>query len=118
MIIAASSSNEDGSTAFTRQRSIDSRTNTMVNTSATSLYLQSPVSSQLRNVTFLSSSRNDLTSKINEPLTRRFKSEARKQANTDDEENVTALSLGILRHTEILQSLLDSVEANELVSLF
>ena len=117
-MIKASSSTEDGSAAFTRQRFLDSHSNTMVNISDSSPYLpQSPVSSQLRNVTFLSSSRNDLTCKINEPLTR-VKSEARKQSNGDGGgENMTALSLDILRHTEILQSLLNSVEDNEIIEM-
>lgn len=119
-MIKASSSTEDGSTASTRQRPLDSHT--MVNTSEFSPYLhQSPVSSQLRSVTFLSSSRNDLTCKTSETPTR-DKCEARKQINTDGGENLnmTALSLDILRHTEVLQSLLSSVEDNgihEIVSI-
>lgn len=67
-------------------------------------------------MTFLSSSRNDLSCKINEPLTL-FKNESRKQTNTNVGETLTALSLDILCHTEILQSLLNSVEDNEIVSL-
>ena len=118
MIKASSSSTEDGSTAFTRQRSLDSHTNTMVNSSEFSPYLhQSPVSSQLRSVTFLSSSLNDLTCKTSEPLTR-DKCEAQKQnitsTSSDVGKNVTALSLEILRQTEILQSLLNNVEDNEI----
>jgi hypothetical protein len=87
----------------------------MVNTSEFSPYLtQSPVSSQLKSVTFLSSSRNDLTSKISEPTTR---GEVQKQNNSDGGENMTALSLNILRHTERLQSLLNSVEDNEMLDI-
>ena len=106
---------EDRSNTSTQQRSLDSRTNTMVNTSdlESCPYLpQSPVSSQLRNVTFLSSSRNDQTCKISVPLTG-VKCEARKQISSS-EENMTALSLDVLRHTEVLQSLLNSIEDNEI----
>jgi hypothetical protein len=138
-MIKASSSTEDGSTTtFTQQRSlysrnIDSQTNTMVNTSSefpSPYYLhQSPVSSsQLRSVTFLpsSSSRNDLTAttcKISEPLTRDKCGEARKQVNDssdggggggENNHDIAALSRDILRHTEILQSLLNSLEDNEI----
>ena len=114
-MIKASSSTEDGSTAFTRQRSFDSRTNTMVNTSEFSPYLlQSPVSAQLKSVTFLSSSRNDLTCKISEPMAR---GEVRKQTNSVGGENMTALSLNILRHTDILESLLKSVEDNGVLEI-
>ena len=117
-MINASSSTEDGSTASTRQRFCYSRTgsNTMVNTPEFSPYFpQSPVSSQLKSVTFLSSSRNDLTCKISEPMT---KGEARKQTNSDDHdgENLTA-SLDILRHTEKLQSLINSVKDNEILEI-
>ena len=119
-MIKASSSTEDGSTAFTRQRSIDSRTesrtNTIVNTSDFSPYLpQSPVSSQLGKVTFLSSSRNDPTCKISEPVTRVINDEAPKESSGG--ENRTALSLDILRHTEMLQSLLNSIEENEILEI-
>ena len=119
-MIKASSSTEDGSTTSTRQRSPDSRTDsrtTMVNTSEFSPYLpQSPVSSQLKNVTFLSSSRNDHTCNASEQLTR-VKCEARKQTISSSVENMTALSLDILRHTEILQSLLNSIEDNEILEI-
>jgi hypothetical protein len=120
-MIEASSSTEDGSTEFIRQRSIDShtnsRTNAMVNTSEFSPYLpQSPVSSQPRNVTFLSSSRNDHTC-ISELLTP-VKCEARKQTSSGiSGENMIALSVDILRHTEMLQSLLDSIEDNEILEI-
>ena len=111
-MIKASSSSEDGSTTFTRQRSVDSRTNTMVDSESSPYLSQSPVSSQLRNVTFHSSSRNDNTCKTSVPLTR-DKCEAWKQ--TSSEENMAALSLDILRHTEILQSLLNSIGDNEIL---
>ena len=119
-MIKASSSTEDGRTVSTRQRSPDSRTdsrsNTMVNTPEFSPYLtQSPVSS--RNVTFLSSLRNDHTCKISESLTQ-VKCEAPKETSGDGGgsggENVTALSLDILRHAEMLESLLNSIEDNEI----
>ena len=114
-MINASSSTEDGSTPFTRQRSFNSRSNTMVNTPEFSPYFpQSPVSSQLRSVTFLSSSRNDLTCKMSEPI---VQGGARKQTNSDCGEKITALSLDILRHTERLQSLLNSVEDNETLEI-
>ena len=110
---------EDRSNTSTQQRSLDSRTDsrtdTMVNTSdlESSPYLpQSPVSSQLRNVTFLSSSRNDQTCKISvPPALTGVECEVRKQSS---EENMTALSLDVLRHTEILQSLLNSIEDSEI----
>jgi hypothetical protein len=116
-IIKASSSTEDGSTGFTSKRSLDSRTDsrTLVNTSEFSPYLsQSPVSSQLKNVTFLSSSRSDHTC-ISGALTP-VKCEARKQTSggTTSRENMIPLSLDILRHTEMLQSLLNSIKDNEI----
>ena len=121
-MIKASSSTEDGSTSFTRQRSPDSRTdshtNTLVNTSEFSQNLpQLPVSSQLKNasVTFLSSSRNDDTCKISEPLTQ-VKCEAQKQTSSSGE-SMTALSLDILRHTEKLQSLLNGIGDNEILEI-
>jgi hypothetical protein len=115
-MIKASSSTEDGSTSFTRQRSPDSRTdsqiNTMVNTPEFSPYFSHLSASSHRNVTFLSSSRNDHTYKISgEPLTR-VKCEARKQTSGSGE-NMTALLLDVLRHAEMLQSLLNSIEHNE-----
>ena len=116
-MIKASSSTEDGSTGFTPQRSLESHTDsrTLVNTSEFSPYLpQSPVSSQLRNVTFLSSSRNDHTC-ISGALTP-VKYEARKQTSdgTTSRESMVALSLNILRHTEMLHSLLNTIEDNEI----
>ena len=42
---------------------------------------------------------------------------ARKQTNSDCGEKITALSLDILRHTERLQSLLNSVEDNETLEI-
>ena len=74
---------------------------------------QSPVSSQLRNVTFLSSSRDDHTCKIGEPLTR-VKCEVQKQTSGGGGENMTAPSVDILRHTEMLESLLSSIKDDEI----
>ena len=68
---------------------------------------------------FLSSSRNNHTSKIGEPLTR-VKCEVRKQTSGGPGgggENMTALSLDILRHTEMLQPLLKSIEDNEILEI-
>jgi hypothetical protein len=66
-------------------------------------------------VTFLSSSENDHTC-INGALTP-VKYEARKQTSGTSRENMIALSLDVLRHTEMLQSLLNSTEDNGIVSL-
>ena len=49
----------------------------------------------------------------------RVKYETRKQTNCSggDLENMTALSLDILRHTEMLQSLLNSIEDSEILEI-
>ena len=118
-MIKASSSTTDGSTGSTRQRFTDSRTNTLVNESLAECSLNlppSPVPSQLRNVTFLSSSRNDDTFKLSEPLNH-VGCEARKQTTSSGGEDMTAHSLYILRHTEMLQSLLKIIQDNEILEI-
>lgn len=106
-IIKAESSTEDASISFMRQRCFDSRT--VINTQEFSPYIPQSPFSQCRNVTF-SSLRNDHTYKrTSESLNRKVKGGAQKQTW----ENMTALSLDILRHTEKLQSLLNSAENAE-----
>ena len=92
----------------------------MVNTPEFSPHLpQSPVSSQLRDVTFFLHCGNH-TCKIGETLTR-VKYEVRKQTSGgpgSDGENMTALSLdSILHHTEMLQPLLNGIEDNEILEI-
>jgi hypothetical protein len=98
-LIKAGSSTED---IDVRQRFFDSRTNTMINTPEVSPFLP-----QLKNVTFPSSPRSDNASVT---LTRGVKYEPRKP-------NMTALSLDILRHTDKLRSLLDTVKDNEILEI-
>jgi hypothetical protein len=108
-LIKAGSSIEDANIASVRQRFFESRTNTMVNTPDISPSLpQSPIPYQLRNVTFPSSPRNDNFCKIS--TLPEIQEEPRKQ-------NMTALSLDILRHMEKLQSLINSVKDNEILEI-
>ncbi len=108
-LITAASSIEDANIASIRQRFLESRTNTMINTLDISPSIpQSPTPSQFRNVTFPSSPRNDTFYKI--PSVPLIQEEPREQ-------NMTALSLDILRHMEKLQSLINSVKDSEILEI-
>ena len=134
-MITVGSSTEDASMALMRQRFFDSRT--VVNAqefspylpqSPTSQYLPSPFSQfpqspipqfpqssipQLRNNT-RPSSRDDHACKISGvSLSRKVKCNLQKPSLED----MTALSLEILRHSEKLQSLLDSVDDSEILEV-
>ena len=126
-MIKAKSLTENASIAFTRQRSLESRT--MGTATEFSLYFpQSPSSpihpspsqfhsvplSHIRSAT-LPSSRNDHIIRIpSVPVTQKVKCD---ESQERTRENLTALSLEIMRHAEKLKSLLNSAKESEILEI-